>query len=156
MSSLSRLDRGSYTVPVWVGLLCTGIKTLIVEHDPQEFVYFHETGLPEWLETVLALVFTVAALVCIIASCLGTSWCAPGATLRTVYRLEFVGLVAIVGVLFVDSLVKDRPLFQLFTLGGGFGAIIIIGSMALLGRLWVALTHDFPPAVAEHGEHEKP
>lgn len=140
---MTRLDRGSYTIPVWVGLFITGIKTLLVEHTPDQYVYFHETGLPEWVEAVMALIFTVASLLCIIASCMGTSWFAPTTSLRTVYRMEFVGLVAIIGVLFADSLWKDRKLFQLFTLGGGFGGIIIIGSMALLGRLWIALTHDF-------------
>jgi hypothetical protein len=76
---------------------------------------------------------------------MGTPWFAPSTPLLTVYKVEFIGLAAIVVILAVDAVANTIPLFQLFTLGGGFGGIIQIGCLAMMGRLWVGIDRRQSP-----------
>jgi hypothetical protein len=147
LDEIKRVDRGPYVVPVWFGLLFTGIKTLVVPHTPENLVYFHDAAYPELFEWVLAVLFIVACVACLVASAMGTPWFSPSTPLLTVYKIEFIGLAAIVVILAVDAVANTIPLFQLFTLGGGFGGIIQIGSLAMMGRLWVGIDRrQSPPA----------
>ena len=139
---LARIDRGPFVIPIWFGLLFTGIKTLVVAHSEQNLVYFHDPELPEVVEQSLAVVFIAACVACLIASAMATSWFSPTTPMEFVYKVEFVGLAFIILCITIDAFFNTIPLFQLFTLGGGFGGIIVIGSMAMMGRIWVALTHE--------------
>ena len=136
---MNRIDRGPFVIPVWFGLLFTGIKTLVVAHSEQNMVYFHDPALPEVVEQSLAVLFVIACLACLVSSAMGTDWFAEDTPLKTVYLTQFIGSGVIIGCIMVDAMWNVIPLFQLFTLGGGFGGIIVIGSMAMMGRLWVAL-----------------
>ena len=142
LDQIRRIDRGPFVIPVWFGLLFTGIKTLVVEHTAGNLVYFHDPALPEVIEQSLAVVFIIAVLACLITSAMGTDWFSPDTPLKSIYKAQFIGLAVIVICITIDAFWNVIPLFQLFTLGGGFGGIIVIGSMAMMGRLWVAITHD--------------
>lgn len=128
-----RLDRGMYTVPVWVGLFLTGIYVVLT---PQS-----QGRLPEAVDSALAALFSVAALACLVGAALGTRWFYPTAKLSTSYWLEIAGLAVICVVLGVEAVVTDLTLVQQFTLAGNFGAIIQIGSIRFIYRLWLALRH---------------
>jgi len=141
LDQIRRIDRGPFVIPIFFGLLFTGIKTLVVPHTAGNLVYVHDDKLPEVFEWSLAVVFIVACVACLLSSAMGTDWFSPATPIKSVYKVQFAGLAVIILCIVIDAFFNTIPLFQLFTLGGGFGGIIVIGSMAMMGRLWVAITH---------------
>lgn len=131
---MTRLDRGAYTIPVWFGLFFTGLYVLT---QPQI-----ESGIPNWVENVLGLVFALGAGACLVGAFMGTRWFYPKATLSLSYWLEIAGLSVICVVLGVLAIVTDLSLEQQFTMSGGLGALVQIGSLVLIARLAVALRHE--------------
>lgn len=132
-----RLDRGMYTIPVWWGLLFTGLKTILLPHN--EYTYFHEVEWPEWFEYSLAVPFTIAAAALLFASAIGDPKFMPKVKQRTILITEFIALAVIVLAIGIDAIAKDEPLFHLLTMGGGFGAIIQIGSLRFMAHCLVEL-----------------
>jgi len=122
-----RLDRiGVYTLPVWVGLFITGIYILL---SPQV-----ESGVSNFVENLLGLLFSVGAAACLTGVFI-KDW-------RAAYKLEIVGLVLVCAVLGVLAWVTNLTLFQQFTMAGGLGALVQIGSIRGIVTLWWALYHD--------------
>ena len=114
----------------------------MVPHTAANDVYLHEARLPEWSEYVLAVGFSAAALGLLVAYCAGSRYVFPRATLRRIYQAELIGLTVIVLVIGFNAVLQDRSLLQLFTLGGGFGAIIQLGSVKMMVDLSHALRTD--------------
>ncbi len=117
-----RLDRdGVYTVPIWVGLLFSGIYVLWMPRV--------DKVISEQLEDRLAVVTIVGAMLCL-----------TGAFIRdriSAYKLEFVGLATIFAVLGFLANHVDRTLIEQWTLMGGMGGLIQVGNvrmMVIIGR----------------------
>ena len=119
---MTRIDReGMYTIPIWVGLLLSGIYVLWVPRvDPL---------ISEQLEDRLAVVFIVGSMLCLV-----------GAAIKdriTAYKLEFVGLFLTFVVLGFLAAHVDRSLIEQWTLAGGLGGLIQVGNvrmMVVIGR----------------------
>jgi hypothetical protein len=119
-----RIDRhGWYVVPIWFGLLVTGIYIVF---SPQV-----EKGIPNWFENLLGFVFAVAAATCLYGVA-EHDW-------RKAYKMEIGGLAVICVVLGILAAVTDLTLLQQFTLAGGLGALVQIGSLRAIVELWRAL-----------------
>ena len=119
---MKRLDReGAYTIPLWVGLLLSG---LFIVWSPQV-----DPLISDGTENLLGLALAVGAGVCL-----------AGTVVRDrirAYQIEWVGLLITVIVLAAVGMKVDRSVLEQFTMYGSLGAIIQIGSirlMFLLGR----------------------
>lgn len=117
-----RLDRdGMYAVPIWLGLLFSGIYVLWMPRV--------DTVISEQLEDRLAAVMIVGAMLCL-----------TGAFIKdriSAYKLEFVGLAIIFAVLGFLANHVDRTLIEQWTLMGGMGGLIQVGNvrmMVIIGR----------------------
>ncbi len=131
---MTRLDRGAYTIPVWFGLFFTGLYVVM---QPQI-----ETHIPNWVENLLGLVFILGSGACLVGAFMGLRWFYPNAKLSTSYWLEIAGLSVICVVLGVLAIVTDLSLEQQFTMSGGLGALVQIGSLVLIARLGMAIRHE--------------
>lgn len=119
-----RLDRlGIYTLPIWVGLLITGLYILF--HPQVEF------GIPNAVENLLGFLFAAGAAACL-AGVFISNW-------RTAYKVEIAGLVTICAVLGILAAVTNLTLLQQFTMAGGLGALVQIGSIRGIVTLGWAL-----------------
>ena len=122
-----RLDRiGVYTLPIWVGLLITGLYILF--HPQVEF------GISNGAENLLGFLFAAGAAACLTGVTL-RNW-------RTAYIVEIVGLSVICIVLGILAAVTDLTLVQQFTMAGGLGALVQIGSLRGIATLGWALYKD--------------
>lgn len=122
---MNRLDRGMYTVPIWWGLLLTGVYVLT---SPTQRL---SHAVPHLAETIAAVLMFVSALACLTGSRIHD--------LALAYTLELVGLVGIVVVLGWLAVVGDYTPWQQFTLAGGLGALVQIGSIRMAARLALEL-----------------
>jgi hypothetical protein len=118
-----RLDRGMYTGPIWCGLVLSGVYVLAT---PQII-----TSIPDWAENALAAELGLAALICLTGQRLDDRWLA--------YQYERIGLAGIVLVLGILAVATDVPVVAQFTLSGGLGALVQIGSIRMFYRLTIAL-----------------
>lgn len=121
---MNRLDRGMYTAPIWWGLLLTGIYVLAAPAPRLQ-------GIAPAAEFTGAMVLFVSALACLTGTRI--------TDLRIAYRLELAGLVGIVLVLGWLAVVGEFTVWQQFTLAGGLGALVQIGSIRMAVRLAIAL-----------------
>ena len=122
-----RIDRsGLYTAPIWVGLLITGLYILF--HPQVEF------GISNFEENLLGLLFSAGAAACV-AGVFINDW-------RTAYKVEIAGLVVICVVLGLLAFATDLTLLQQFTMAGGLGALVQIGSLRAITVLGSALLRD--------------
>ena len=119
-----RLDRvGVYTLPIWVGLFITGLYILF---SPQV-----EFGVSNGVENLLGGLFAAGAAACLIGAVI-KDW-------RTAYIIEIIGLAVICVVLGILATVTSLSLLQQFTMAGGLGALVQIGSLRGIVTLLVAL-----------------
>jgi len=118
-----RYDRGQYTVPIWWGLALSGIYVLT---EPQIL-----TRITDRAENALAAALLLSAVVCLTGTRIPDT--------RTAYRVELVGLAGIVVVLGVLAVATDLTVWQQFTLAGGLGALVQIGSIRMIVNLTRAL-----------------
>lgn len=121
-----RLDRGMYTIPIWWGLVFSGIYTLA---QPQVI-----TTIPDGVENLLGGQLLASAVLCL------TGTQIPDTAIA--YRLEIVGLLGIITVLAVLAVSTELTLLDQFTMHGSFGAIIQLGSLRMAFRLGLALKHQ--------------
>lgn len=122
-----RLDRrGVYTLPIWVGLLITGLYILF--HSQVEF------GISNGAENLLGFLFAAGAAACLTGVFL-PDW-------RTAYKVEIAGLTVICIVLGVLAAVTNLSLVQQFTMAGGLGALVQIGSLRGIVTLGWSLYKD--------------
>ena len=124
-----RLDRRAfYTVPIWFGLLFTGLYVLFTPEDKSV------ESLPNWFDNLLGFAFAFAAATCLYGVA-EHDW-------RKAYKMEIGGLIGICIVLGILATVTNLTLIQQFTLAGGLGALIQIGSLRAIVSLWLALRDD--------------
>ena len=124
---MKRLDReGMYTIPIWLGLLLTG---LFVLWRPG----IHST-LDLRLEATLAIITIFSSSLCLIGVMIPQRLVA--------YRMQIVGLVINFLVLGYLAGHVDRPLIEQWTLAGGMGGLIQIGNVRMIVQLWSAIRDD--------------
>jgi len=124
---VDRLDRtGVYTLPIWVGLFITGLYILF--HPQVEF------GVSNGVENLLGLLFAAGAAACLTGVVI-KDW-------RTAYIIEIIGLAVICVVLGILAAVTDLSLLEQFTMAGGLGALMQIGSLRGIATLGWALYKD--------------
>ena len=129
---MKRLDReGMYTIPIWLGLLLTG---LFVLWRPG----IHST-LDLRLEATLAIITIFSSSLCLIGVMIPQRLVA--------YRMQIVGLVINFLVLGALAGHVDRPLIEQWTLAGGMGGLIQIGNVRMIVQLWSAIRDDKRKAV---------
>jgi peptidoglycan/LPS O-acetylase OafA/YrhL len=123
---MQRIDRhGWYTIAVWIGLVLSGVYVLLMPEDASV------ASLPDWFDNLLGLAMVASAGLCL-AGVVTRDW-------RRAYTLEIVGLGGVVVVLGVLAIATNVPLWAQFTLQGGLGAVIQIGSLRAMAGLWMAL-----------------
>jgi hypothetical protein len=128
-----RIDRhGWYVVPIWFGLLVTGIYVLFTPEDSSV------ASLPNWFDNLLGFLFAFAAATCLYGVA-EHDW-------RKAYKMEIGGLAVICIVLGILATVTNLTLVQQFTLAGGLGALVQIGSLRAIVELWLALRRDVKTA----------
>ena len=120
---MTRLDRGMYTVPIWWGLVFSGIYVLA---SPP---IIHT--IPPLAEDILAVELLAFALLCLTGSRIDNT--------ELAYRVEIVGLAGIALVLGILAVATELTLWQQFTLSGGLGALVQIGSLRMIAQLTLAL-----------------
>jgi len=108
-----------YTVPIWWGLVFSGIYVLA---SPPII-----TTIPSLAEDILAVELLAFALLCLTGSRI--------ADIHLAYTLEVVGLAGIAVVLGILAVATELTLWQQFTLSGGFGALVQIGSLRMIVQL---------------------
>lgn len=109
-----------YTIPIWFGMLLSGIYVLwIPRADPV---------ISEVLEDRLAVAVIVGAMMCLIGSLVPDRIVA--------YKLEIPGLVIMFVVLGFLAAHVDRSLIEQWTLLGGMGGLIQIGNVRMIIQLW--------------------
>lgn len=115
-----RLDReGMYTIPVWFGLLFTGIYVLWM---PQV-----DKVISEQLEDRLAVAVIVGSMMCLIGAAIPDR--------ITAYKLEVPGLFITFVVLGFLAAHVDRSLIEQWTMVGGLGGLIQIGNVRMMWQL---------------------
>lgn len=126
-----RLDRqGMYTLPVWVGLLLTGIYVLWTPRvDPL---------ISEQLEDRLAVAVIIGSMMCLIGAAIPDR--------ITAYKLQVPGLFITFVVLGFLAAHVDRSLIQQWTMAGGLGGLIQIGNV----RMMIQLSREI---VADRKQH---
>ena len=129
---MKRLDReGMYTIPIWLGLLLTG---LFVLWRPG----IHST-LDLRLEATLAIITIFSSSLCLIGVMISQRIVA--------YKMQIAGLVINFLVLGALAGHVDRPLIEQWTLAGGMGGLIQIGNVRMIVQLWSAIRDDKRKAV---------
>ena len=129
---MKRLDReGMYTIPIWLGLLLTG---LFVLWRPG----IHST-LDLRLEATLAIITIFSSSLCLIGVMISQRIVA--------YKMQIAGLVINFLVLGALAGHVDRPLIEQWTLAGGMGGLIQIGNVRMIIQLWSAIRDDKRKAV---------
>ena len=124
---MKRLDReGMYTIPIWLGLLLTG---LFVLWRPG----IHST-LDLRLEATLAIITIFSSSLCLIGVMISQRIVA--------YKMQIAGLVINFLVLGALAGHVDRPLIEQWTLAGGMGGLIQIGNVRMIVQLWSAIRDD--------------
>ncbi len=115
-----RFERDSmYCIPLWVGLLFSGIYVL--------WLPLVDPVISEQLEDRLA-----------VAMIIGATLCLTGAFIKdriTAYKLEFVGLAIIFVVLGFLANHVDRTLIEQWTLMGGMGGLIQVGNVRMMVQI---------------------
>lgn len=122
---MQRLDRGMYTIPIWFGLLFTGLYVL---HSSQII-----TEIPNAFENFLGATMALGAAACLVGTRLNN--------VRKAYITEIAGLAVICIVLGILATVTELTLIQQFTMSGGLGALVQIGSLRMIFRLTLELKH---------------
>ena len=129
---MTRLDReGVYTIPIWLGLLLTGLYVL---WRPG----IHST-LDLRIEATLAIITIFSSSLCLIGVMIPQRLVA--------YRMQIAGLVINFLVLGYLAGHVDRPLIEQWTLAGGMGGLIQIGNVRMIVQLWSAIRDDKRKAV---------
>lgn len=118
-----RLDRGFFTQPTWLGLICTAIYVLL---NPEVIPAFTETT-----GNVIGAILGFGALVCLGASLLH-NW-------RLAFQLELIGSALIIAAMIILDFTAPLTLFQQMTLVGGLGVWVQISSIRLMAHLIRAL-----------------
>jgi hypothetical protein len=114
-----------YTIPIWFGLFFTGLYVL---HSSQII-----TEISNNFENFLGAAMTLAAAACLVGTRLNN--------VRKAYITEIAGLLVICIVLGILAIATELTLIQQFTLAGGLGALIQIGSLRMIFRLTLELKH---------------
>ena len=116
-----RIDRdGDYTIPIWIGMLLTGIYVLWTPRaDPL---------ISEVLEDRLGIAVIIGAMLCLVGAMVPDK--------ITAYKLEFPGLIIMFVVLGWLAAHVDRSLIQQWTLLGGMGGLIQIGNVRMMWQIW--------------------
>ncbi len=124
---MRRLDReGMYTIPIWFGMLLTGIYVLWVPYaDPL---------ISNVLEDRLAVAVIIGAMMCLIGAIVPNR--------ITAYKLEVPGLFIMFVVLGFLAAHVDRSLIQQWTLMGGLGGLIQIGNVRMMWQLTREILYD--------------
>lgn len=123
-----RVDRaGIYTAPVWLGLFITGIYVIATPESTT-------VDISNWADNLLGVMMTLAAGACLYGVTV-PNW-------RAAYQIQICGLSVIVVVLGILAMVTRLTLVQQFTLVGGLGALVQIGSIRAIWVMWQALRHD--------------
>ena len=129
---MTRLDReGVYTIPIWLGLLLTGLYVLARPG-------IHST-LDLRLEATLAIITIFSSSLCLIGVMISQRIVA--------YKMQIAGLVINFLVLGALAGHVDRPLIEQWTLAGGMGGLIQIGNVRMIVQLWSAIRDDKRKAV---------
>ena len=124
---MKRLDReGVFTVPIWLGLLLTGLYVLARPG-------IHST-LDLRLEATLAIITIFSSSLCLIGVAIPQR--------ITAYKMQIVGLAINFLVLGALAGHVDRPLIEQWTLAGGMGGLIQIGNVRMIVQLWSAIRDD--------------
>ena len=124
---MKRLDReGVFTVPIWLGLLLTGLYVLARPG-------IHST-LDLRLEATLAIITIFSSSLCLIGVAIPQR--------ITAYKMQIAGLVINFLVLGYLAGHIDRPLIEQWTLAGGMGGLIQIGNVRMIVQLWSAIRDD--------------
>ena len=124
---MTRLDReGVYTIPIWLGLLLTGLYVLARPG-------IHST-LDLRLEATLAIITIFSSSLCLIGVMISQRIVA--------YKMQIAGLVINFLVLGYLAGHVDRPLIEQWTLAGGMGGLIQIGNVRMIVQLWSAIRDD--------------
>ena len=124
---MTRLDReGVYTIPIWLGLLLTGLYVLARPG-------IHST-LDLRLEATLAIITIFSSSLCLIGVMIPQRLVA--------YRMQIAGLVINFLVLGYLAGHVDRPLIEQWTLAGGMGGLIQLGNVRMIIQLWSAIRDD--------------
>jgi len=124
---VKRLDReGVFTVPIWLGLLLTGLYVLARPG-------IHST-LDLRLEATLAIITIFSSSLCLIGVAIPQR--------ITAYKMQIAGLVINFLVLGYLAGHIDRPLIEQWTLAGGMGGLIQIGNVRMIVQLWSAIRDD--------------
>ena len=124
---MTRLDReGVYTIPIWLGLLLTGLYVLARPG-------IHST-LDLRLEATLAIITIFSSSLCLIGVAIPQR--------ITAYKMQIVGLAINFFVLGALAGHIDRPLIEQWTLAGGMGGLIQIGNVRMIVQLWSAIRDD--------------
>ena len=129
---MTRLDReGVYTIPIWLGLLLTGLYVLARPG-------IHST-LDLRLEATLAIITIFSSSLCLIGVAIPQR--------ITAYKMQIVGLAINFFVLGALAGHIDRPLIEQWTLAGSMGGLIQIGNVRMIIQLWSAIRDDKREAV---------
>ena len=124
---MKRLDReGVFTVPIWLGLLLTGLYVLARPG-------IHST-LDLRLEATLAIITIFSSSLCLIGVAIPQR--------ITAYKMQIAGLAINFLVLGYLAGHIDRPLIEQWTLAGGMGGLIQIGNVRMIVQLWSAIRDD--------------
>lgn len=117
-----RHDRdGMYVIPIWIGMLLSGIYVLWEPNvDPL---------ITEILEDRLAVAVIVGAMMCLCGAFIPDRIVA--------YKLQIPGLAIMFVVLGFLAAHVDRSLIQQWTLLGGMGGLIQIGNVRMIIQLWM-------------------
>jgi hypothetical protein len=132
--NIRRLDHGYYTVPLWFGLLFTGLYVLFTPESSS--VSDH---LPNWVDNLLGLSMLAGAGLCLYGALSGTKWFNHDMPHRDSYKFEIVGLSIVCVVFGLLAWATNLTLVQQFTIVGGFGALLQIASINMIVQLWRAV-----------------
>ena len=132
---MKRHDReGVYTIPIWIGLLLSGIYVLF---SPQV-----DPLISAQLENELAVAMIVGAGLCLVGASIPDR--------ITAYKLEIPGLIITFLVLGYLAVHVDLSLIQQLTLYGGLGGLVQVGTARMLVQLWGDIRADKLAKAAEH------